>query len=393
MKPLKNKILLFALVLMTISGYFISCTHEDEPTPTGPDPSLQLIAKKTSTVPVIDGQIDGLWDNASGINFTTEVVDPGNQVFKGYVSDKYYITLRALYDADNIYFLAEWNDLTKDLNRDTWYFDPAVKIWKQESNKPAFDESGIKTREAFYEDKLAMLFNVSNSVEGWNSKTCYASCHTSLTPDQGLARHYTTGNERIDMWHWKGTRTNINSQFDDQYQNDDFPNGRHGDSKTGGGYTDNIQTLNNGTAVVTVPKYFIPGRTYYYWITQAEIDAGTAKEITAVDADGILTYAGGTVDPNTDTDFQRDGATTGSKGMPSIYTAPFVGSRGDITSVGVHTGSGWVLEYKRALKTGDTEGQDVDFSSLQDQYFGLSVFDNAAIAHSIKPGLLLTFEK
>jgi len=29
MKPFKNRILLFALVLMTISGYFISCTHED----------------------------------------------------------------------------------------------------------------------------------------------------------------------------------------------------------------------------------------------------------------------------------------------------------------------------------------------------------------------------
>ena len=164
-------------------------------------------------------------------------------------------------------------------------------------------------------------------------------------------------------------------------------------AKTGGGYSNNVQSLNNGSADVNVPKYFIPGETDYYWITQTQIDASTAKLITAVDGDGILTYDGGTVDPNTDTDFQRDGDEAGAKGMPSVYTTPFAGNRADLTAYGKHNGSGWVLEWQRKLRTDDMEGTDVDFSSLQDQAFGVGVFDNAGIAHSIKPGLLLTFEE
>ena len=74
------------------------------------------------------------------------------------------------------------------------------------------------------------------------------------------------------------------------------------------------------------------------------------------------------------------------------------GSRGDITSVALYTGTGWILEFKRKL-TGDSpvgqngDKQDVDFSSLADQVFGLGVFDNAAIAHAIQPGPVLRFEQ
>ncbi len=400
MNIFKNKItstITIFLLVFSYVGYLVSCTHDDqvleEMQEQVTDPT-ELVSLKTVTAPVVDGTIEAVWGNAKSINFTTTVPDPGNEVFQGYVDNKYNVTLRALHDDNNIYFLAEWNDVTEDFNRQTWYFDPSDKKWKQESRVPTFDAQGNMTRRAFYEDKLAMLFNVNNSVEGWNSATCYASCHTSLSPSQGLARHYTnSSNERIDMRHWKGTRTNINQQFDDQYQDDTFPNGRKSDSKVSGGYTDNIQELNNGTDDVKVPKYFIPGNSNYYWITQQEIDAGTAKLITAVDANGILTYAGGTIDPNTDLEFQRKGETTGSKGIPSVHTTPFVGNRGDIAAVGVHTGQGWILEIKRALRTDDTDGQDVDFSSLEEQAFGVAIFDNAAIAHSITAGLKLKFEE
>jgi len=395
MKIRKAFIVTSFLVALVMIVKFSSCIREDAEVlePENPETTLKLVAKKTTTAPTIDGTIDAVWDQMTALNVTTKVPEPGNDVFKGYVDDSYNVSMKAAYDDNFIYFLAEWNDVTKDLSRQTWYFDPAAKLWNQESRSPTFDGNGAMTRAPFYEDKFALLFNVNNTVKGWNTSTCYTSCHTGLSPDNGLARHYTNGpNERIDMWHWKGVRTNINGQFDDQYQNSDYPNGRHGDAKASGGYSNNVQKLNNGSADVSVPKYVIPTRTNYYWITQTEIDAGTAKLITAVDANGILTYAGGTIDPNTDKDFQRNGGAAGPKGMPSIYTTSFVGSRGDITAVGVHVGSGWVLEFKRALKTGDTDGQDVDFSSLQDQFFGIGVFDNAGIAHSIKAGLLLKFD-
>jgi hypothetical protein len=52
----------------------------------------------------------------------------------------------------------------------------------------------------------------------------------------------------------------------------------------------------------------------------------------------------------------------------------------------------WTMEIKRKLNTGDAM-YDVDFSSLADQYFGFAVFENAQIAHSIKPNLVLKFQK
>lgn len=114
--------------------------------------------------------------------------------------------------------------------------------------------------------------------------------------------------------------------------------------------------------------------------------------ITAVDENGVLTYDGGVIDPNADVEYQRKGDGLGSKAIPAIYTSEFVGSRGDLTAKGVHTGKGWVLEIKRKLNTGDAIN-DIDFSSLEDQFFGVGIFDNTGAAHAIKANFKLIFDK
>jgi len=395
-----NKIILFGFLafLFATAIYFPGCTNDNQvldvwepPIPVVPT-SNELVSVKTTDVITIDGDIDGAWSNATKLFTAVEVPDPGNKVFAGYEGNRNEVALRSMYDNENIYFLVEWADAAESLNRQSWYFDPIEKLWKQESNKPVINNEGIIVRQPFYEDKFAMLFNVDNSVANWSAQTCYASCHKDVGAEGGYARHYTQPGETIDMWHWKGTRTNVNGQADDQFQNDTQPNGRHGDDKDSGGYNNNVQEMEitGTTDIVKVPKYFIPATRYYYWITQSEIDAGTAKLITSVDADGVLGYDGGTIDP-TDSEFQREGATTGAKGIPSIYTAPFVGNRGDIEARGKFMGSGWVLEMKRKLTTDDTAGQDINFSSLETQAFGIAIFNNAAIAHGIRPGLSLRF--
>jgi Ethylbenzene dehydrogenase len=389
--------LFFSAVLINFSG----CKNDDQeidfwvpPTPDPPPPSNELVSVKTSDAPVIDGSIDAAWDKATKLFTATEVPDPGNKVFEGYEGNRNEVTLRSMYDNEYIYFLAEWSDSEESLNRQTWYFDPADKTWKQEDRVPTFNNEGVMIRPAFYEDKFAFLFNIDNSVADWDTKTCWASCHTDVGEQGGYARHYTQPGETIDMWHWKMVRNNINNQADDQYQNDTQPNGRHGDDKDGGGYTNNKQDLQvtSTTDTVTVPKYFIPTDTYYYWITQGQIDDGIAKLITSVDENGVLGYDGGSIDP-TNPEFQREGATTGARCIPSIYTTAFEGSRGDIEAKGVFMGTGWILEFKRALDTGETAKQDVSFSSLEAMAFGIAVFDNAGIAHGIKPGLKLSFKE
>lgn len=368
---------------------------------TGTGSGSTLTSIKVSTAPGIDGVIDAAWANASKLEFSATVPDPSGDLFRGYVGNTVpKVSLRSMYDATNIYFLAEWIDPTQSLLREPWYFDPTAKRWKKESGAPTFTTPvttpPTAARAAFYEDKVAMLWNVGNSVADWNTSTCYKSCHTGLGANDGHGRHYTTNaSEKIDMWHWKSVRGGIpTGQFDDQYQDNTFPNGRKSDVGPGG-YSNNTQNLTiTGTSItVAVPKYVIPNRTGYNWIMQTEIDDATAKLITAVDTLGVLTYSGGTIDPVADTEFQRKGATVGTKVIPYIYISPYTGSHGDITCKSTYTGTGWILEYKRALKTADVDKQDVDFSTLEDQYFGFAIFENAQIAHAIKPNLLLKFQK
>jgi hypothetical protein len=302
-----------------------------------------------------------------------------------------------MYDAQYVYFLAEWKDPTKSQNFIPWYFDADTKTWQQESESRTFATSGTGiVREAFGEDIFVMQWNVDSSVSGWNSSTCFKSCHTGLSAADEFANHYTNNSsERIDVWHWQATNSNPNGQATDEYIDNEYPDGKKRDDNTSGGSEDNVQTLTiTGTSTeVSVPKYFVPAKLNYYWILQSDIDNGKAKLITAVDNNGVLSYSGGTIDPNTDVAFQRDGAGTGAKCIPGITTSALTGNAGDIIAQASHNGSGWIVEFKRALKTGDNQKQDIDLSSLTDQYFGFGVVDNAAYQHAIKPNLLLKFKK
>jgi hypothetical protein len=407
----KTRMIILFLSIVLIGRMMVDltgCTSEDQvldefvPGSTPSFSNTEVVSVFTTTPPVADGTIESIWDNATPLKTRATIpdqlgADKVSANFYGYGGKSYNVSMRSLYDKENVYFLVEWDDNTFSVDRETWYFDSTDKRWKQESRYPTFNSDDVMIREAFYEDKLAFLWNIDNSVVGWKDATCYKSCHTGKSGADGFSRHHTNGpDERIDMWHWKLVREGAFGTFDDQYQDNAQPNGRKSDPKTPGtGYTDNKQTLmlTGTTTSVGIPKYVIPGRKYYYWVTQDEINAGTAKLITAVDDQGVLSYSGGTIDPNTDTDFQRAGSRSGAKGIPSIINSKVLGNEGDITAKWIHTGSGFVIEVQRKLNTGDTEKVDVNFSDLSDQYFGIGVFENAALAHAIKTNLLLKFKK
>lgn len=401
MKKISKITLVFAFLAATV--FILSYCRQDDEILGGDDTTVSgnvLLSQKVTASPTIDGTIDAMWENSPKLEFEAVVPDPSGDLFRSYVGNVISsVTLRSAYDADNIYFLAEWTDTSESLEREPWYFDPAAKKWAHESGAPTFATNGSIARPAFYEDKIAMLWNINNSVSGWSNGTCFKSCHTGLSQTDGYARHHTNSPfERIDMWHWKAVRGGQNfGQFDDQYQDNTYPNGRKSDAGTGG-YSNNTQKLvitgSMPAVTVDVPKYVIPSKTRYNWILGSEISDGTAKVVTAVDENGILTLSDGTtIDPNTDVAYQREGKGVGAKAIPYIYMSAFEGSRGDITCKAIHTGTGWILEYKRALKTADTERKDIDFSSLADQNFGFAIFENAQIAHAIKANLLLKFQK
>ena len=402
--------------LLSSGLLFSHCSDDDDDKKVDIDPgtsSSELLVKTFSQAPTMDGAIDDMWDTAQKLEASVSV--PSNlgarntyfnedgigeenlDLFEAYEGESIDFTMRSGTVGSDIYFLIEWDDAEDSKDRQSWYFDSTDKLWKQEH------KYANATNDKFYEDKFAFLFPIGG-VDGFSSTTCYASCHstggTITNPKDKHTRHYLkTAGQKIDMWHWKRVRGTHNDRVDDQrIVSKDAPwtsstNGRGGDpgvanDGTQSGYSDNKVTLAiTGTSTeVSVPKYVVPGGTNYYWIPEADLGT-TAKEVTAVDADGILTYSGGTIDPTGDAGYNQ---ASGNKRFPSILTRDFLGARGDIEVKAVFTGTGWVCELKRALNTGDVD--DVVFDPSAELPFGFAIFDNAAIAHAIKPGLTMTFE-
>jgi hypothetical protein len=441
----------FFLILFVISTTFLMyCTKTDQviggttpvPTPPPPASTSELLSYKTPSAPTIDGTVDAIWDSAAKLSIVPTVPDPGNNLFTGYIGNQYPATIQSMYDDQNIYFLVKYGDNTNSVYVATWYFDPNKKLWAQEPTSNQYNVNGQVTRGGFGEDKIAMLWNVDFSTPKFISETCYGSCHVftpytdfSVTPtivksNAGSGNHYTNGaSEKIDMWWAHLSRDVIFNQMDDNYQDwaggpgvtnlvGGSGNGRHVDGITVSGastnwpfaptYTastpaqgasNNRQNLklNGNGATVTVPAWIIPNQSGYYYILATDtLAGGKAAKITAVDSSGVLTYAGGTIDPNVGTDYLRTGDPVyggdGPKCFPSYIASPLQGGRADITCSAVYTGSGWIIEYSRKLKTGDTLKQDVDFSGKQDQQFGLAIWDQSNNQHGIQPNLLLKFK-
>jgi hypothetical protein len=442
MKFLQRKKVLIMATLVCTMGYLVSCTKKDQVILNNtPVSTTTLVSVKTATPPTIDGAVDAIWSSAPKLDIVPTVPYPGNGLFTGYNGQTYPVTLRSMYDSQYIYFLAEWKDADKSVYVATWYFDPILQRWAQEPTSKKFDTNGEVTRDGFGEDKFAMLFNIDNSTPLFATQTCYASCHIftpytnySVTPavevsNAGEGNHYTNGaSEKIDMWWAHLSRDLIFNQMDDDYQDwaggpgvtaldGGSGNGRHVDDLVVSGvsttwpyaptYTTAVPqgALNNKQSLkldgtgskVSVPMWIVPNATNYYYVLASDTLNGKAAKITGVSSTGVLTYNGGSIDPNTDAAYQRTGDPVyggdGPKCFPSYIASPLIGGRADITAGAVYTGSGWIVEYKRLLKTTDVLKQDVDFSSLQDQPFGFALWNKSNNQHGIQPYLLLTFKK
>jgi len=355
-----------------------------------------------------------------------------------------------MYDDQNIYFLVEIKDASQSVTVAPWYFNPAANAngktgWAKEPNSDSYDANGILTRAGMGEDRVAMLWNIDNSTPKFLTQTCYASCHI-FTPYTDYSKnppvytanasgnHYTNGaSEKIDMWWGRLGYMSKDASLhfmDDNYQDwaggptytnvtGGNGNGRHVDGIVPDGtysstwpnrpnYTasptqgevNNSQNLKlNGTGPsVSVPIWVVPGSKNAGYILIADTANGTAKKVTQVDSSGVLTLSDGTtIDPNVGTDYQRTGdpvtGPTAANAIPSYIGVPLIGGRADITGAASYTAGGWIVEYKRALKTGDQLKQDIDFTSLQDQVFGMAIWNNSNYQHGIQPNLTLTFKK
>lgn len=308
-----------------------------------------LTAIKVAKGPVIDGQVDELWAQARPL----QIKLIGGANFGGQGSTT--VELRAVYTDDSIYFLAQWDDPTESLRRAPWQKQPDG-TWKKLADPN--DKGGDNN--LYYEDKLAFIWNINDSIQGFNQSGCFVTCHAGENPDKKpYGNKYTAKEGEIgDIWHWKAVRTGPVSQIDDQYVDntrydpEKAPEaGRKSDPRFAGGYVDN--PLADGK-----PKWALPENKPAppYWIYD------TAK--VALD----------------DSKYQA------GHEVPSIVVAPFLGDRGDITAKAVYKDGKWTLEWGRKLNTGSRF--DVQFTDLNKSYFfGVAAFDNAQVRHAFQTGV------
>ncbi|MDP2920259.1 MAG: ethylbenzene dehydrogenase-related protein [Dehalococcoidia bacterium] len=311
-------------------------------------PADTVGAVKTTTPPKIDGTVDSAWSKAKPISINVS----GGVNLKGGATT---VELRAFYTSDSVYFLAQWADETETTRRSPWQ-KQADGTWKQlkDPNDKGSDNN------LYYEDKLAFIWNVNNSISGFNEQGCMVTCHAGETGKPYGNKYTTNAGEVGDIWHWKSVRTGPVGQIDDQYLDSTRYDakaspeaGRKSDPKTGGGYADNKSEDGK------LPKWALPNNKPAppYWITDSEKVAFDSSKYTT------------------------------NNEVPGIVIAPIAGDRGDISAKSSWKDGKYTLEWTRKLNTGSQ--YDVQYTDLNKTYaFGVAVFENAQVRHAFHGGAL-----
>lgn len=373
--------LLLPLSILAIS--ISSCGSDDKPVAPTPVPVDMLQSQFVASAPADNATVDALWSTVPALSIATTVPSytaldgSGNDIWwDSYEGNTSLLTLKSVYDANYIYILAQWDDAEDSRRRQAWYYhqdaNPANSKWLQ-MGKFFPDEFG---NDPAYEDKFTVFWNMT--VPSMGSLGCGPFCH-------GTHMSTNASDEKLDIWHWKRCRTAPVFQLDDKWMDDGATsggNGRHSDAGTGA-YADNkytINTANTGNVDMTVPEYWIPGRSNYDWISAAEIAAGTARKIVDVDANGNLVDEDATVLNRTLFGY---GTALVIPSLKEIKAA--TGSRGDVSAWHNWSGGQWTLKIKRLRNTGNTD--DVQFTQTSNDYwFSVGIMNAAAIAHSTPGG-------
>jgi len=374
---------------MATAAIAVAVTSCTDPAVTPVTSATELVSLKVTTPPTLDGTIDASWDACNKLTNKTSM--PAADVFGGlyalFQGDAHNFTLRSQHDASNIYFLVEIEDNTKSIDQRAWYFDATTKAW-------VYPAGAISATEKYGEDKFGMIFPVKTNTN-WDKHTCYSTCHSD---NAAVKDHYADDETFMgDVWQWRSVNSEPFNQLQDGYLGVGTVTngvvtaaGRKRDSSPNNVST-NTQKLipTDGSTEISVPKYILVQDNGVALIRQEDVVSGKAKLVTAVSSTGVLSYDGGTLDPNTAT---ADYAKNGSKKIKSVFaTGAIQGSQGDVTTFAKYVdGKGWVVEIKRPLATEDTE-HDCQFDITKEYQFGFAVFNNAGPQHSVKPDLKLKF--
>ena len=189
------------LAIALAAASLAACSTTDAP----PPPNTLVVAKATAA-PALDGNAnDAVWASARPLT----VKLGGGANFGG--TGETTATLKAVTNGDMICFLLQYADPTNSVRRGP-YQKQADGTWKKVSDPN--DKGGDD--DVYYEDKWSMIWNINDSIEGFNQNGCAVFCHGG--EGKPFGNEYTNkAGEPGDMWHMKGSRNGVFGQVDDQY--------------------------------------------------------------------------------------------------------------------------------------------------------------------------------
>ncbi|HEV8096849.1 MAG TPA: ethylbenzene dehydrogenase-related protein [Burkholderiales bacterium] len=350
---MKAKLTLVASALLLAFG---CATDKDTTTASSAAPNV-LLAAKVSTPPTLDGNPnDAVWARAKPL----AVKLSGGANFGG--TGETTATLKAVYTADTIYFLVQYNDPTNSIRRGPFQKQANGTWTKLKDPKDTGGDDNV-----YYEDKWAMIWNINNSIAGFNENGCSVMCHAG-EPGKPYGNKYTAKEGEIgDIWHMKGSRTaplgNVDDQYVDHTRFDPKTNPNAGRKSDPGGPEYKGFGLVNGK-----PEFMSKNG-------KAANGGGT---FYIVDADKVA--------------FDDARFKTGDE-VASFLIYPLKGDRADIKVANRWANGVMTSEVSRKLVTGSKF--DVQFGDLNAQYaFGFAAFDNAQVRHAVHyDALQLRFAK
>jgi len=321
----------------------------------GAQASNTLTVVRANAAPVLDGNAsDPAWSSAQPLSVKLS----GGANFAG---GETTATLKSVVAGDTIYFLIQYADPTESKRRGAYQKQPDGS-WKKLSDPN--DKGGDDN--VYYEDKWAMIWNINDSVAGFNQSGCAVMCH--IGEGKPFGNKYTAKDgELADMWHMKGSRNGVNGQVDDQYVD---------------------ATRYDAKSAPNAGRKGDPGGPDYKGFGLV----GGKPEF--MNKDGKAAAAGGTY-------YIKDGDQVpfdDSKFKPGDEVASYIvyklqGDRGDIQVAYRWQNGVYTYEVARKLTTGSKF--DVQFDNMnRTYYFGFAAFDNAQVRHAMSNEVLkLVFAK
>jgi hypothetical protein len=323
-----------------------------------------LVIARTQATPRLDGDAnDQVWRSAAAVTILTS----GGANLPGGEAP---VTVRAVHDGTNAYFLFEWPDTTRSQKH--------LPLQKTENGWKVLEHDYARQDEDhYYEDKFGvMLARGSRRAGPATSHLGPQPIDGKPGPAGGRGLHYTTDGSIVDVWHWKSVRTGPMGQIDDNYFGPPldppkdpkarYTGGYTQDPKTGGNFIQNWKTLGDGTVV----PLFLPR------------DPETLRRLGDVNLDPTVGDAGEWWLPK---DLAvayapvLDAALPVGTILPSVVIeAPFEGDRGDVRAHAKWSRGWWRLEVARKLDT----GSKYDVPIADGTYLWVAVFDHTQTRHS-----------